>query len=216
MPELSQEPARHRALPAGWRIGLVVGVLMLPAAVLTDRQVVALLRPDGAPWLLDILQAVTWLGYGLVDIAVPVAIGLAARGFGDTNMLRRGCLGGAVVAFAGILDQVVKNVVCRARPSAAVPGAFFAVFPCFPAPYALASFPSGHATTAFALATLLTLWYPKWTAAWLGLATLVGWSRIALGPHFPSDVLAGGLLGVAVVLLWVRWVPGTCKCKMQN
>jgi undecaprenyl-diphosphatase len=104
------------------------------------------------------------------------------------------------VAVAGILDQVVKNLTCRARPSAEVAGAFLVDFPCFPAPYDLAAFPSGHATMAFALATLLSLWYPRWRGGFLAVAALVGWSRVVLGSHFPSDVLAGAVLGCAVVL----------------
>ena len=204
-------PIRSEATRTGQWVVLLVGLVILPGVVVADHRLIILLKPEGVPWLVSLLRAATWLGYGLVDIAVPVVIGLAARSLGNAAMIRRGCLGGAVVAVAGIVDQVVKNVVCRARPSAVVPGVFFAVFPCFPAPYALASFPSGHATTAFALATLLSLWYPNWTAAWLGLATLVGWSRIALGSHFPSDVVAGGLLGAAVILASVRWVSGIVK-----
>jgi undecaprenyl-diphosphatase len=95
---------------------------------------------------------------------------------------------------------VLKNLTCRARPSAEGAGAFLVDFPCFPAPYELASFPSGHATTAFALATLLSLWYPRGTAGLVALAALVGWSRVVLGSHFPSDVLGGAILGCAVVL----------------
>jgi undecaprenyl-diphosphatase len=94
----------------------------------------------------------------------------------------------------------VKNVVCRARPTAPGAGIFFAHFPCFPAPYAYASFPSGHATTAFAAAVLLALWYPRWAPIFAGLAALVGLSRIVLGSHFPSDVLAGALLGSLIAL----------------
>jgi membrane-associated phospholipid phosphatase len=200
----------------GWGIGLGVGLLLLPVALLADRPLIAFFRPDAVPWLIWILQWATWLGYGLVDIGVPVAIGVIAWGQGDRDWARRGFLGGSAVAAAGLLDQVLKNLLCRARPSAAGAGVFFTGFPCVPAPYALASFPSGHATTVFALATVLSFWYPRWTAAWLVLAAVVGWSRIALGPHFPSDVVAGAVLGVSVALVFLRWVPGTGKCKMVN
>ncbi len=180
----------------------------------------AALRPHGQAGLVGLMGWVTWLGYGLVDIAIPLAIGLRAWWRADAAALRRGLLGGLAVALAGILDQLLKNLVCRARPNAAAAGAFLAVFPCFPAPYALASFPSGHATTAFALATVLSLWYPKGWWAWGALAALVGWSRIVLGSHFPSDVLAGAVLGCAVVLVCVRWWPGFVgvpgQCKTDN
>jgi len=199
-----------------WGIGVGAGLLLLPAALLADRPLMAFFRPDAVPWLIWILQWATWLGYGLVDIGVPVAIGVIAWGQGDRDWARRGFLGGSAVAAAGLLDQVLKNLLCRARPSAAGAGVFFTGFPCVPAPYALASFPSGHATTVFALATVLSLWYPRWTAAWLALAAVVGWSRIALGPHFPSDVVAGAVLGVSVALVFLRWVPGTGKCKMVD
>lgn len=195
-------------MPGGWRVALAVGILLLPGAFLMDRPLAAALRLDAVPWFLGVMQWVTWLGYGALDIAVPLGIGLFGRALGDPHAWRRGCAGGLAVALAGLLDQVVKNVLCRARPNAADAGVFFSAFPCFPAPYALASFPSGHATTAFALATVLSFWRPKWTAAWLALAAAVGWSRIVLGSHFPSDVLAGAVLGVAVALAFVRWWPG--------
>ena len=200
----------------GWGIGLGVGLLLLPVALLADRPLLAIFRPDAVPWLIWILEWATWLGYGLVDIGVPLAIGVIAWTQGDRDGGRRGFLGGAAVAAAGLLDQVLKNLLCRARPSAADAGVFFREVPCVPAPYALASFPSGHATTVFALAAILSLWYPRWTVAWLALAAVVGWSRIALGPHFPSDVVAGAVLGVAVALVFFRRVPGMAKrqCKM--
>jgi undecaprenyl-diphosphatase len=154
------------------------------------------------------MEWITWLGYGAVDIAVPVAIGLVGWVAGDAERGRRGLRGAAAVALAGLLDQAVKNLCCRARPSAADAGTFFSGFPCLPAPYALSSFPSGHATTAFALAAVLSLWYPRLTLVWLLLAAAIGWSRVVLGSHFPSDVLAGAVLGLVVVLGFARWWPG--------
>lgn len=142
-----------------------------------------------------------------MDIGAIAALVLAGWLRQDADLRARGLVGAATVAGAGVLDQVLKNTLCRARPSAPEAGAFFINFPCFPAKYAYASFPSGHATTVFATAVLLTLWYPRWAGAWLGLAALVGLSRVVLGSHFPSDVLAGALLGSAVALAVHAYVP---------
>jgi membrane-associated phospholipid phosphatase len=212
----SSQSEQRRVPPGGWWIGIGLGVPALPVVFMLDPALAAILRSDMLPWLVGILRYATWLGYGLVDIAIPVVIGVAARGRGDRNGGRRGLLGGSAVAAAGLLDQVLKNLLCRARPNAVDAGLFFREFPCVPARYAVASFPSGHATTVFALATVLSLWYPRWTAAWLALAAVVGWSRIVLGSHFPSDVVAGAVLGVAVALVFFRWVPGTGKCEMED
>lgn len=67
------------------------------------------------------------------------------------------------------------------------------------------SFPSGHATLSFSLATSLFLSYPQWYVAVPGylIATSIGVSRIWHGMHYPSDILAGALLGSAVsVIVW--------------
>ncbi len=69
-----------------------------------------------------------------------------------------------------------------------------------------ASFPSGHTTVAAALATFVALlaWHSRWRWPVLAVAVLytflMGYGRIVLGVHYPTDVLAGGLTGLACVL----------------
>ncbi len=65
------------------------------------------------------------------------------------------------------------------------------------------SFPSNPATTGFSIAVSVALHSPIWGIPFLILATLFGFSRIFCGVHYPSDVLAGALLGT--VTAWLYW-----------
>jgi membrane-associated phospholipid phosphatase len=65
------------------------------------------------------------------------------------------------------------------------------------------SFPSGHTSDAFALATSVTVAYPKWyiIAPAFTWATAVGYSRMHLGVHYPKDVIAGAIVGAGSAYL---------------
>lgn len=67
------------------------------------------------------------------------------------------------------------------------------------------SFPSGHTSSAFALATSISLEYPKWyfVAPAYIWATTVGYSRMRLGVHYPTDVFAGAIVGAGCA--WASW-----------
>jgi undecaprenyl-diphosphatase len=99
----------------------------------------------------------------------------------------------AVLIASAVSDGVVKPLVDRPRPYVA--DTALAVVGSRPA---TASFPSGHAATAAAGAFLLASSWPAARLALWGLALAISLSRIYLGVHYPSDVVAGLLLGVAV------------------
>jgi undecaprenyl-diphosphatase len=67
------------------------------------------------------------------------------------------------------------------------------------------SLPSGHAVNAFMIAVLLAERFRKKQFAFYGLATLIALSRVYLGVHYPSDIIFGGGLGMAVTGLMLNW-----------
>ena len=94
--------------------------------------------------------------------------------------------------------EIFKSIFNRPRPADKYPEEVFVNSPAKGK-----SLPSGHTSQAFALATTLTLQYRKWYVAvpaylW---ASSVGYSRMYLGKHYPSDVLAGAALGAGVSYL---------------
>jgi undecaprenyl-diphosphatase len=106
----------------------------------------------------------------------------------------------ALAAAAGILIfQTIKKTVGRKRPCFIQPHCWANLLP--PDHF---SFPSGHSLTAFAVATSLALFYPQMDVALMFCASSVAVSRIVLGMHFLSDVLAGSALGVVLGYLAFR------------
>jgi undecaprenyl-diphosphatase len=67
------------------------------------------------------------------------------------------------------------------------------------------AFPSSHAANAFAVATVLSRRWPRGAPLAFALAAWVGWSRLYLNRHWPSDVLAGAALGAALAWAAASW-----------
>jgi undecaprenyl-diphosphatase len=69
------------------------------------------------------------------------------------------------------------------------------------------SFPSGHAATSFAAATVIAAAAPRLRVPLYVLAALIAWSRVYVGLHYPLDVIAGAVYGLLLGLLLVRALP---------
>lgn len=141
-----------------------------------------------------------------VGIAMPISICAAAWIKRDRKLLEKG----VNMSLAMVLNTggtyVLKRIVNRSRPVVMYPDIQAFENERFH------SFPSGHTSNAFVAATSLSLNFKKWyvivpSYAW---ATAVGYSRMHMGVHYPSDVLAGALLGTASAVAtfkanqWIR------------
>mgnify|MGYP002396352659 CR=1 FL=1 len=60
------------------------------------------------------------------------------------------------------------------------------------------SFPSAHTVFAFMMATLLSFCFPRYRIIFFTVAAFIGWTRIYLGLHYPTDVIAGAILGYGI------------------
>ena len=129
--------------------------------------------------------------------AVMIGSGyLIGRWSHNDRLAESSSLSAEALLSAGLWSSALKSITARSRPGGGSRGDFFN--------YGrsqgeeVGSFPSGHATGAFAVATVFAEVYRdhRWVS-WVayGTAGLIGASRVALGRHFPSDVIVGALLG---------------------
>jgi membrane-associated phospholipid phosphatase len=148
------------------------------------------------------------------DMNAPMTLGIPAGWLAvglirkDSKQTQAGIRWVAAQLVNGGSTYFLKAIVNRPRPAESDPTLI--ALEKSPTP----AFPSGHTSSAFALATSVSLDHPKWfviAPAYL-YASLVGYSRCYLGVHYPSDVIAGALLGSASA--WAtqkaeKWIRAT-------
>jgi membrane-associated phospholipid phosphatase len=109
----------------------------------------------------------------------------------------------AAVALAGIIANLSKSIIGRARPKHFDETGSLS-FDFWSGDSSWASFPSGHATTAMALGVALALLFPRLRWVFLCLCFWIAVSRLFVEAHYPSDVIAGGMLGSVMAWLMAR------------
>ena len=174
----------------------------LALARLADAFVMQFLEPLNHSPFADLLSnTVRWLGNGKFQIpAMLLMIGVGA--ILARRVYRAG--GWALLAFlvSGAIANIIKVVVHRPRPWVELPPP--ESWSGYLHTSELQSFPSGDSTTTFAIATVLGLMFPRLRVPLLIVAVIVAIARVLVGSHYPSDVCAGAMLGLAVGRLVAR------------
>src|SRR5262245_46787936 len=173
---------------------LAAVLVVIATAFLIDPRVSEWVARVKNPALDALVSAINPIGSGLTPLAMCAVLALVCRALGHARACRAGWTGAVAFAAAGLIEFGVKYMVGRPRPAAAA-----ALFPL-----ELDSFPSGHATSVFAVATVLGSFYPALRWPLYGLAGAIALGRVYLARHYPSDVVAGALIGLVIASVILR------------
>jgi len=156
-------------------------------------------RDHGLMRKLNRWRAPRWIRYWMIaatrmgDGWLWYALGIILLLWGGPQRFSAVGAAGSAAIVGIIVFKALKRLSQRPRPCQLEPHCWSKVLP--PDKF---SFPSGHTMTAFSIALVLSYYYPSLEGTLLFLALSIGFSRIVLGMHFLSDVLAGIVLGVAL------------------
>jgi membrane-associated phospholipid phosphatase len=205
--EAARRAARHALLLSA---GLGVAIIALMVAL--DAWEIGQMPKRGTPslWWMRILTDFGKDEYVLAALGVLlIAVAVIAPAFSG---IRRSLWLGlgtrlqflfCAVLVPSLISEVIKWSVGRGRPFVGGEGSVFH-FSHFAGTPAYSSFPSGHATCAFALAFAVSALWPKARAVMLVYALVICATRLVLLAHHPSDVVAGALVGV-IGAMFVRY-----------
>jgi undecaprenyl-diphosphatase len=149
---------------------------------------------DGAMKAVSVSANHSLLWFGIAAL-------LASRRGSSRKAALRGVF--AIAAASTSANAVLKPLLPRRRPAASELPAYQKLTD----PPTSSSFPSGHAASAAAFATAVALESPRLGLAVAPLAATVAYSRVHVGVHWVSDVVAGAALGSGIALLSQRWWP---------
>lgn len=184
--------------PARWTLGewsaaaaAGVGIVLLSEA---DEGVSRWVNENRSAGTIRVSRAVTPLGeYGALGISVIALGGGLALGKEDWKAAGRDAIEAQIFA-AGVVTPLLKLATGRARPAQSPESDAFAPFS------SRSSFPSGHTTEVFAVASVIAAHSDGWLVPTLAytLASSVGFARIHDGAHHLTDVVAGALIGTLI------------------
>lgn len=189
-----------KVCPVFWSVLLtVLGVSGCFLATFSAKDIFFSLNTVHTLYLDTLFENYTLLGDGVVSIAIFLILLLVDRGALAIQVI-------TCYLFSGLISQVLKKLFHAPRPMAIIHSTEYRYFIDGVTHGGMTSFPSGHTTSVFALATILALNTKdkRLSLIYLLTAIITGYSRIYLGQHFLADVTAGALIGTFSGLL-VYW-----------
>ena len=183
--------------------------IVLALAFAIDGVVITAVKPLHDTGFADLIHGtIRWLGTGYVQ--APLALLMILSGaIWSRRLLRAG--GWTLLSFAvsGVSVNLLKLLFPRPRPWVTDP--LPSTWTAYLRDSDFQSFPSAETATTFAVAVSISSWYPGLRLPLLAVAALVGVARVLVGGHHPSDVIAGGIVGVLVGQIITSWAGRRAK-----
>jgi len=160
--------------------------------------------------VVNFFGTVTALGISTWYLVGSLALFVFFRfGFRKQAYAREALFFFAAIAVSGIISNIIRFVAGRYRPEMLFAKGLYG-FQFFEIDSFAVSFPSGHTTTAFAIAVSLSLFKKKYWPLFIFFALMIGASRLVITAHYLSDVIVGAHIGVMTVLFlkkfaWEAW-----------
>lgn len=145
------------------------------------------------PWMAFTSNLGDWIGQGWHLACLSLLLLAVAWVFEKPNIKSVAIQTLIAHGMAALLANGLKHVIGRPRPKFVHSGDWQTGFSLASG---LDSFPSGHSTASFAVATVLAKRFPAISPLCLGIALFVGISRVLRGSHFPTDVMGGAIIGI--------------------
>lgn len=143
-------------------------------------------------WPIHVMPFLNWITH-LGGSKVTVGIQAALLFFAPLSWREVAVAATLSLVISHLIMSAIKKIVRRIRPYLTLPDAKVHGFR-----FKDHSFPSGHTTAIFSLVSTYIYFFPFLTVILLPIAMLVGFSRVALGVHYPTDVAAGAMLGTII------------------
>jgi membrane-associated phospholipid phosphatase len=177
--------------------GLLVagGLLLALTAILIDPHVTRWAALVKHPWIDAVIALLNPIGSGVVLLVACVLLAGLAHAGGACRLCHAALLGAVAFASAGLVEFSVKHLLGRYRPDADMP-VLAVLGPSFVPD--VDSFPSGHATSVFAVATVFATFYPRLAWVLYPPAAAIAIGRVYLERHYVSDIVGGAMIGMVV------------------
>ncbi len=155
------------------------------------------------PLIDDVGDIGNFLGKGETLVLISLAIGGMGLWMQSDRWKFAGLYSLLAHGIAALITQLIKHTLSRPRPRL-MDTTEWEIRPTLES--GLDSFPSGHTSGSFSMAMVLAYYFPKGKVLWFGLASFNAMCRVIKGSHFPTDVLAGLLIGIgcSLVLVYAR------------
>lgn len=194
LPSLFKE---NRIFFIGYFLLLFIGIFVWGFYSRADGFI--LLNPFHSSFLNVLFIGITTIGDGIFTVALCIILFFFKRRFLSLMIL-------SSFLISGIISQVIKYFFLEARPAMFFEKTNYPYFIDHVTLHNFHSFPSGHATSAFAMVSILcfSIKNKNYSVLLLMLGALVGCSRIYLGQHFINDISAGSIIGVLFsIFSWI-------------